>query len=152
MSLWSHYFVIPLYFCLSIIFPPSLIHRHAPCWHDLPCNMHKPSWSLAPDAHLYYTLYHLCYQTGFAYQMDRWPMDCTVKFLFLGTSCVVSFIFESFSTLSLLYCTTQQFFSVTQCALSWANQSQAIALHGQGICCYFAADEPCAWFLIITYI
>ena len=41
----------------------------------LPCTM----LSLA----LNYTIYHFCYQTSFMYQMDRWPMGCTVAFPFL---------------------------------------------------------------------
>ena len=38
--------------------------------------------------------------------------------------------------------------SVTQCILSWANQSQAIAPRGQGLTICFTTHKPCAHFYL----
>ena len=43
-------------------------------------------------------------------------------------------------------------FSVTQCALLQADQSQAITPHGQGLTIYFTTQEPCAHFTYHLYL
>ena len=93
MSLLIQYCCIPLYFCFSIIFSPSLIHCHAPHWCDLPHNTGEPSWLLTLALIVLYTTFTI---TSLVYQMDRWPADLVATFPFLGTSHTVSFILIPF--------------------------------------------------------
>ena len=111
-----------LYWCILLLFYHSFSITDS-----LPCTtLTKPSlqhvWAFT-TAHVWclpsWTHYQLLHQPSFIYLMDIWPMICIVTFPFL----------------------------VTQCAPLWPDQSQVIMPCGQGICCCFTTDEPCAWFL-----
>ena len=119
MSLLFRYSPIPSYFFLFIIFLPLPILHHTPCQHNLPHNLCKPSWSPLTIPYTHHTI-------GSAphCRFGIWPTDHTAWFSISSS------------------------FSVTWCALSWANWSQAIAPCGQGLITCFTANEPCAHFCL----
>ena len=79
-------------------------------------------WPSQPSLTIPYT--HRTISLALCCRFGIWPMDHTVLLP----------IFSSFS--------------VTQCALLWANWSQAITLCGQGFTTCFAAHKPCAHFCL----